>query len=138
MFTLAISYLTTFILLWFMDLTFQVPMQDCSLQHRTSLPSPVISTIGCCFCFGSISSFFLELFLHCSPVAYWAPIHLGSLSFSVHREFIFHITEVWATTNIIHKQTSFFCSAPFLDKIRVVNCQESKFPSGGDLSGKMF
>ena len=28
--------------------------------------------IGCRFCFGSISSFFLELFLHSSPVAYWA------------------------------------------------------------------
>ena len=27
-----------------MDLTFQVPMQYCSLQHRTLLPSPVTST----------------------------------------------------------------------------------------------
>ena len=35
------------------------------------------------FCFGSISSFFLELFLHWSPVAYWAPTDLGSSSFSV-------------------------------------------------------
>ena len=32
-FTLAISYLTTSNLPWFMDLTFQVPMQYCSLQH---------------------------------------------------------------------------------------------------------
>ena len=32
-----------------MDLTFQVPMQFCSLQHQTLLPSPVISTTGCCF-----------------------------------------------------------------------------------------
>ena len=32
-----------------MDLTFQVPMQYCSLQHRTLLPSPVTSTTGCCF-----------------------------------------------------------------------------------------
>ena len=32
---------------------------------------------------GSIPSFFLELFLHWSPVAYWAPTDLGSLSFSV-------------------------------------------------------
>ena len=29
------------------------------------------------------SSFFLELFLHSSPVAYWAPTDLGSSSFSV-------------------------------------------------------
>ena len=78
MFTLAISCLTTYNLPWFMDLTFQVPMQYCSLQHRTFLPSPVTSTTGCCICFGSIPSFFLELFLHWSPVAYWAPTDLGS------------------------------------------------------------
>ena len=83
MFTLAISCLTTSNLPWFMDLTFQVPMQYCSLQHRTLLLSPVTSTTGCCFCFGSIPSFFLELFLHWSPVAYWAPTDLGSFSFSI-------------------------------------------------------
>ena len=66
-----------------MDLTFQVPMQYCSLQHQTLRPSPVTSTAGCCFYFGSISSFFLELFLHWSPVAYWAPTDLGSSLFSV-------------------------------------------------------
>ena len=63
-----------------MDLTFQVPIQYCSLQHQTLLPSPVTSTTGCCFCFGSIPSFFLELFLHSSPTAYWAPTNLGSSS----------------------------------------------------------
>ena len=83
MFTLAISCLTTSNLPWFMDLTLQVPMQYSSLQHRTLLPSPVTSTTGCCFCFGSISSFFLELFLHWSLVAHWAPTNLGSSSFSV-------------------------------------------------------
>ena len=82
-FTLAISCFITSNLPWFKDLTFQVPMQYCSLQHRTLLPSPVTSTAGCCFCFGSIPSFFLELFLHWSPVAYWAPTNLGSSSFSV-------------------------------------------------------
>ena len=70
-------------LTWFMDITFQVPMQYCSLQHWTLLLSPVTSTTGCCFCFGSISSFFLELFLHWSPVAYWASTNLGRSSFSV-------------------------------------------------------
>ena len=83
MFTLAISYLTTSNLPWFMDLTFQVPMQYCSLQHRTLLLSPDASTNGYCFCFGSIPSFFLELFLHWSQVAYWAPTDLGSSSFSI-------------------------------------------------------
>ena len=56
-----------------MDLTFQVPMQYCSLQHQTLLPSPVTSTVRCCFHFGSVSSFFLELFLHSSP------LHIGHL-----------------------------------------------------------
>ena len=83
MFTLAISCLTTSNLPWFMDLTFQVPMQYCSLQHQTLLLSPVTSTTGCSFCFVSVSSFFLELFLHWSPVPYWAPTDLGSSSFSV-------------------------------------------------------
>ena len=82
-FTLAISCLTTFNLPWFMDLTFQVPMQYCSLQHQTLLLSPVACPTGCCFCFGSIPSFFLDLFLHWSPVAYWAPNDLGSSSFGV-------------------------------------------------------
>ena len=75
------SRLTTSNLPWFMDLTFQVPMQYCSLQHQTLLLSPVTSTTGYCFCFGSIPSFILELFLHWSPVAYWAPTDLGSSSF---------------------------------------------------------
>ena len=83
MFTLAISYLTTSNLPWFMDLTFQVPIQYCALQHQTLLLSPVTFTTGCCFCFGSVPSFFLELFLHWSLVAYWAPTDLGSLSFIV-------------------------------------------------------
>ena len=82
-FTLAISYLTTSNLPWFMDLTFQVPMLYCSLQHWTLLLSPVPSTTGYRFCCGSIPSFFLELFLHWSPVAYWAPTDLGSSSFSI-------------------------------------------------------
>ena len=79
-FTLAIPCLTTSNLLWFMDLTFQVPMQYCSLQHQTLLLLPVTSTTGYCFCFGSIPSLFLELFLHWSPVAYWAPTDLGNSS----------------------------------------------------------
>ena len=78
LFTLAISCLTTSNSPWFMDPTSQVPM-----QHRALLLSPVTSTTGYCFCFGSISSFFLELFLLWSPVAYWAPTNLGISSFNV-------------------------------------------------------
>ena len=83
MFTLAISCLITSNLPWFMDLTFQVPMHYCSLQHWTLFLSPVTSTIGCCFYFGSIPSFFLELFLHRSPVTYQTPTDVGSSSFSI-------------------------------------------------------
>ena len=84
MFALATSYLTTSKLPWFMDLTFQVPMQYCSLQHQTLFPSAVKSTTGHCFRFGfgSVSWFFLELFLHSSPVALWARINQRSSSFS--------------------------------------------------------
>ena len=89
MFTLAISCLTTSNLPWFMDLTFQVPMKYCPLFYQTLLPSPVTSTTDCCLHFGSVSLFFLELFLHWSPVAYWAPTDLGSSSFSVIYFFLF-------------------------------------------------
>ena len=82
-FTLKMSCLTTFNLPWFMDLTFQVSVQCCSLQYWTLFPSLITSTTGHCFRFGSVSSFFLELFFHSSPVAYWAPTDLGSSSFSV-------------------------------------------------------
>ena len=83
MFTLAVSCSTTSNMPWFMDLTFQVPMQYFYLQHRSLLLSPVKSTTGCCFCFVSIPSFFLGLFLHWSPVEYLAPTNQESSSFSV-------------------------------------------------------
>ena len=51
----------------------------CTVVLEKTLESPT----GCCFCFCSISSFFPELFLHCSSVVYWAPTDLGSSSFSV-------------------------------------------------------
>ena len=74
-FTLVISCVTTSNLPWFMDLTLQVPIKFCSLQHQRLLLSPVTSTIGSCFCF--------DLFLYWSPVAYWAPTNMKSSSFSV-------------------------------------------------------
>ena len=86
MFPLAISCLTTSDLLWFVDLTFQVPIQYCSLQHQTLLSPPDTSATGSHFHFGAVASFFLELLviaLCSSPVAYWTPSNLGSPSFSV-------------------------------------------------------
>ena len=82
-FTLAVTCLTTSHLPWFMDLTFQVPMQYCFLQHQTmlSITSHIHNWV-----------LFL-LWLHpfilsgvISPlvsVAYWAPTDLGSSSFSI-------------------------------------------------------
>ena len=51
MFTLAISCLMTSKWPWYVDLTFQVPLQYFSLQHQTLLPSPVTSATGCWFFF---------------------------------------------------------------------------------------
>ena len=111
MFTLAISCLITSNLPWFMDLTFQIPMQYCYLQHQTLLPLTVTTTTGCCFCFGSISLFFLELFLHWSPVAYWVPIELGSSSFSV-KDMIFPVVMYecgsWTLTKAEHQRIDAF------------------------------
>ena len=64
------------------NIWFQFPFTE-KTNHQTLLPSPGTSTTGHCFCFGSVSSFFLVLFLHSSLVAYWAPTNLGSSSFSV-------------------------------------------------------
>ena len=61
MFTLAISCLTTSKLPWPVDLTLQVHMQYCSLQHQTLLSPPDISTTEHHFHFGPDASFFLEL-----------------------------------------------------------------------------
>ena len=120
MFTLAISCLTTSNLPWFMDLTLQVPMQYCSLQHQTLLLSPVTSTTGCCFCFGSNSLFFLELFLHWSPIASWMTSDLGS-DLSVSYLFAFSF---------------FFCLFP-LQKVPCMHCYtEFSQPCSNICAGK--
>ena len=95
MFTLAISCLTTSNFPWFMDLTFQVPMQYCSLQHQTLLSSPVTSTTVSCFRFDFVSSFFLEFFFHSSQAAYWAPTDLRSSSFSVISFCLYTVLGFW-------------------------------------------
>ena len=83
MFNLDISCFTTSNLPWFMNLTFQLPVQYCSLQHWTLFSSPDTSTTKRFFHFGPAASFFLELLviaLHSSPVAYWAPSDLEGSS----------------------------------------------------------
>ena len=180
MFTLAISCLTIANLPWLVDLTFQVPMQYCSL-----LPSLVTFTTGCCVHFGSASSwaslvaqsvknlpamqetwvwflgredslekeptpvflpgespdrgtwratvhgatrvrhdwatkpapppassFFLELFLHSSPVAYWAPTNPGSSSLKCPIFLPFHIVHKVLKARILKWFAIPFSSGP--------------------------
>ena len=82
MFALAISFLTTSNLPWFM------------VQHSRFLCNIALYSIGLYLHQQSrpqlvtvfplvLSPFFLELFLHWSPVAYWTPKDLVSSSFSV-------------------------------------------------------
>ena len=84
-FTLAISCLTTSSF----PLIYGPNIPGSYAMLLTLLPSPFTSTTRCCFCFDPVSSFFLELFLRWSPVAYWAPNNLGSSSFSVLSLFLF-------------------------------------------------
>ena len=58
MLSLSISCLTTSNLPWFMGLTFQVPVQYCSLQHQTLFSPPDTSTDERCFHLGPAVSFF--------------------------------------------------------------------------------
>ena len=58
MFTLAITYLTTSNLPWFMDLTFQVPINIALYSIRPCFYHQSYPTAPSCFCFGSIPSFF--------------------------------------------------------------------------------
>ena len=115
MFTLAISQLTTSNLPWYRDLIFQVPMQYCSLQHQTLLAPLDSSTTGYHFCFDSASSFFLELFLHSSPVAYWTPAHLvGRLIFQCHIYLAFHTVHGFLKSRILKQFAIPFSSGPRL------------------------
>ena len=89
----TISCLTISNLPWFMDLTFQVPMQYCSLQHWVLLSQPDISTTKHQFCFSPVILFPLELLVIalCSfPVAYCTLSNLGSSPTSVHIFLPFH------------------------------------------------
>ena len=58
-------------------------MQYCSYSMGLYFHHHSHSQLGIVFCFGSISSFFLELFLHSPWIAYWSPTNLESSFFSV-------------------------------------------------------
>ena len=123
MFTFAISGLTTSNLPWFIDLTFQVPMQYCSLQHQTLLPSPVTSTFRCCFCFVFVFSFFLDLFLHSFPVAYWAIYQPGELIFQCPIFLPFHTVHAVLRSRILKWfPIPFSCGSHFVRTLHHDSC----------------
>ena len=72
-FTLVISCWTTSNLPWFMDLTFQVPMQYCSLQHWILLLSPVP------FATGGVFALTLSLHSFWSYFSTYLQFHTGNL-----------------------------------------------------------
>ena len=74
--TLTISGLTNSNLPWFMDLTFQVPTQYCSLQHWILLSSPNTSITEHHFRFSAAASFFLGLL---AVVLHSSQSHTGHL-----------------------------------------------------------
>ena len=80
-FTLAISCLTTSNLPSFMIIPGSYAILLFIASDLASITSHIHKWV--LFCFGSVSSFFLELSLHWSPVAYWAPTDVVSSSFSV-------------------------------------------------------
>ena len=73
-----------------MDLTFQVPMQYCSLQHQTLLLSPVSSITGFLFLFFALapslhsfwSYFSTDLQEHTGHLLTWEFIFVSVLSFT--------------------------------------------------------
>ena len=82
-FTLPISCLTTSNLPWFMDLTFQVPIQYCSLQFGPCFHHQSHRQLGVVFALAPSLHSFWSYFSTDLQYAYWAPTNLGSSSFSV-------------------------------------------------------
>ena len=81
-FTLAFYSLTTSNLPWFMDLTFQFPMQYCSLQHWPCFHHQSHPQLGGVFALApSLHSF--SSYFSTDAVTYWVPTNLGFSSFSV-------------------------------------------------------
>ena len=78
MFTLCISRLTTSNLLWFMDLTFQIPMQYCSLQ-QTYFHDLSHQQLGVSFLFVFLFCFYFCCFLFvCFFVLLWLCLFIFS------------------------------------------------------------
>ena len=91
MFTLAISFdHFQFVLTHGPNIPGSYAILFFTVSDFTSITSHIHNWV--CFYFGSVSSFFLELSLYWSPVAYWAPTDLGSSSFSVLSFWVFTVS----------------------------------------------
>ena len=113
-FTLAISCLTTSNLPWLMDLTFQVPMHYCSLQHRTLLLLPVTSTaVDVC-----LTTLKWELHTNFTcPMSFWTDYN--SADNKLYQNIIVH-TFPWGCRRLIEREiflTSYTTSSTMLGKI---------------------
>ena len=115
MFTLAISCLTTSNLPWFMDLTFQVSMQYCSLQRQILLSSPDISTTEASFPLWPIY-FILPGAISSSPPLFPSSIldtfWLGGLIFQCHIILPFYTVHGVLTVSILEWFTIHSSSGP--------------------------
>ena len=111
MLTLAISCLTTSNLPWFMDLTLQVPIQYCSLQHQT-LTSHIHNWVLflhwlSLFVFSwAISPFF------CSSI--FSTYQVGEFIFQCHNSLPFH------TVHGVLKARILTCGLPFPSSVNHV------------------
>ena len=76
-------------------------------------PITGISTTGHYFCFGSISSFFLELFLQSSPIAYWVPSNPGEFIFQYYIFLPFHTIYGVLKARVLKWFASPFSSGPY-------------------------
>ena len=105
MFTLAISPLTTSNLPWFMDLTFQVPMQYCSLHYWTLLPSTFTSLSLSLHSSGDFSPLFFSSILG----NYWPGVFI---IFQYHIFLLFHTIHMVLTVRILKWFAIPFSSRP--------------------------
>ena len=102
-----------------MDLTFQVPMQYCSLQHWTVLSPPDTSTAGHCFCFGSASSFILKLF----PSSILDTYQLGRvIIFQFHISLPFHTVHGVLKAKILKWFAIPISSKPCFSELSTMTC----------------
>ena len=94
-----------------MDLTLQLTMQYCSLQHQTLLLSQVTSTARRCFHFGSLFllSGVISLFFSSSILGTYQP---GNFIFQCHLFLPFHSVRVVLKARILEWFAILFSSGP--------------------------